>query len=165
MENKILFLTFSLFFVQGFRRGNEKVVKDFHFIAFLWYSIYVCQFSVFSKTKGNIPAVCFVVSYVSTKKQILVCISVACQDSFEPELNQWPMDNSIFNSTVHRSTNWAIEGYVYWDWRKINLKKSMHQESIRRSTILWLFIWVVTCYEVYHVIVTILALIPKWYSK
>ena len=35
--------------------------------------------------------------------------------SFEPDLNQWPMDNScnstyVFVSTVHRSTNWAIEG-------------------------------------------------------
>ena len=31
--------------------------------------------------------------------------------SFEPDLNQRPMDISSQLSTVHRSTNWAIEGY------------------------------------------------------
>ncbi len=30
--------------------------------------------------------------------------------SFEPDLNQRPMDHSKVPSTVHRSTNWAIEG-------------------------------------------------------
>ncbi len=30
--------------------------------------------------------------------------------SFEPDLNQRPMDHSRVPSTVHRSTNWSIEG-------------------------------------------------------
>ena len=29
--------------------------------------------------------------------------------SFEPDSNQWPMDYCS-TTTVHRSTNWAIEG-------------------------------------------------------
>ena len=32
--------------------------------------------------------------------------------SFEPDLNQRPMDYCLVPTTVHRSTNWAIEGAI-----------------------------------------------------
>ena len=34
------------------------------------------------------------------------------QKSFEPDLNQRPMDVWYITTTVHRSTNWAIEGWM-----------------------------------------------------
>ena len=35
------------------------------------------------------------------------------KNSFEPDLNQRPMDIWHRTTTVHRSTNWAIEGWIY----------------------------------------------------
>ena len=34
------------------------------------------------------------------------------KNSFEPDLNQRPMDVWYITTTVHRSTNWAIEGWM-----------------------------------------------------
>ena len=51
--------------------------------------------------------------------------------SFEPDSNQRPMDD--FSTTVHRSTNWAIEGCLkalqYIQWFKDTSSKSHSQNT------------------------------------
>ena len=49
------------------------------------------------------------------------------KNSFEPDLNQRPMDYWQCTTTVHRSTNWAIEGdIVYGELWKVMILIGLH---------------------------------------
>ena len=44
-----------------------------------------------------------------------ILVTIFQKESFEPDLNQRPMDFWQRTTTVHRSTNWAIEGSLVRD--------------------------------------------------